>query len=97
MHISALLFNLACMISLQVPEGDLHYTVSLTNVSGDGVLAASSTQARLTVRHNDDPINLRDSALEAREGEVIELIVYRGGHANGKYGDNQCKLKTYFA
>ena len=71
-------------LSLQVPEDDLHYTVALTDVTGDGELASSSTQARLTVGHNDDPINLRDSALRASEGETLELVVTRGGHANGE-------------
>ena len=58
--------------------------MALTDVTGDGELASSSTQARLTVGHNDDPINLRDSALGASEGETAELVVTRGGHANGE-------------
>ena len=68
----------------QTPEDDLHYTVALTSASGDGELASSSTQAQLTVRHNDDPISLRDSVLEAGEGEVLEVVVTRGGHFSGK-------------
>ena len=59
--------------------------MALTEVSGDGELASSSTQARLTVRHNDDPINLRNSTLDASEGETVELVVIRGGHASGKH------------
>ena len=73
-----------CSISsVKVPEDDIRYTVALTDVSGDGELSSSSTQARLTVRHNDDPINLRDTALEAFEGETLEIVVTRGGHASG--------------
>lgn len=59
--------------------------MALVNVSGDGQLGSSSTQAQLTVRHNDDPINFRDSALEASEGETVELVVVRGGHFSGKH------------
>ena len=70
---------------MQIPEDDIHYNVALTEVSGDGQLASSSTQAVLTVRHNDDPINFRNSALESSEGETVELVVTRGGHANGKH------------
>lgn len=56
------------------------------DVFGDGELASSSTQAQLTVLHNDDPVNLRDTVLilEASEGDAIELVVTRGGHANGR-------------
>lgn len=53
-------------------------------MSGDGELATSSTQAQLTVQHNDDPINLRDTLLEASEGDIVELVVIRRGHANGR-------------
>ena len=72
-------------LSTQIPEDDLHYTVALTEVSGDGQLASSSTQTSLTVGHNDDPINLRNSTVDAREGETVELVVTRAGHANGKH------------
>ena len=58
--------------------------MALTSVSGDGELASSSTHAQLTVQHNDDPVNLRDSVLEASEGDVVRLVVVRGGHASGK-------------
>ena len=59
--------------------------MALTEVSGDGQLASSSTQASLTVGHNDDPINLRNSTVDTREGDTIELVVTRAGHANGKH------------
>ena len=68
-----------------MPEDDLHYTVALIDVSGDGELASDSTQATLTVRHNDDPINFMNSTMEAREGDTVELMVNRGGYASGKY------------
>ena len=60
--------------------------MALTEVSGDGRLASSSTQARLTVQHNDDPVNLRvtESMLNIREGDTVDLVVARGGHMNGK-------------
>ena len=44
--------------------------------------------------HNDDPINLRDSAVEASEGDVIELVVVRGGQANGKCVQYVCACHT---
>ena len=58
--------------------------MALTEVSGDGRLASSSTQAQLTVQHNDDPISLRVSVLNVREGDTVDLVVARGGHMNGK-------------
>lgn len=85
-----------CHVPTQTPEDDLHYTVALTSVSGDGELASSSTQARLTVQHNDDPINLRDSVLEAGEGEVVEVVVSRGGHFNGTYLEKLGLICSYF-
>lgn len=54
------------------------------DVSGDGELASSSTQAQLIVQHNDDPINLNGTLLEASEGDIVELVITRGGHANGR-------------
>ena len=67
----------------QTPENDIHYTVALLAVSGDARLSSSSTQATLTVRHNDDPINLRNSSIQSSEGDTVEVVVTRGGHANG--------------
>ena len=69
--------------------------MALTDVSGDGELASSLTQARLTVLHNDDPINLRDSVLEASEGDEIELVVMRGGHANGECAYTQVHILPF--
>lgn len=78
------------MLFVQVPDDDIHYTVALIDVSGDGELSSSSTQAQLTVRHNDDPIKFRDSILVAAEGETVQLVVTRGGHTNGKSSNDTC-------
>jgi len=50
-------------------------------ISGDGRLASSNTEAELTVLQNDDPIAFMRSFVTADEGETLIVRVVRNGQA----------------
>ena len=57
--------------------------VTLTSVTGDASIALESSEALVTVLHNDDPITFSSSVTEAQEGDNVVLTVVRGGMAEG--------------
>lgn len=66
------------------PEAEEPYRVELLGASGDARLGSAFTTATVTILQNDDPIRFSSGFAEVSEGDTANLVLVRGGQANGE-------------